>query len=129
MGRNQVNNPDDLRKSVKNSKKKNNKKSFQKLLKLLILIVLIVAVVLVVKNLVKNKKVTLQEVTEYNYFITSINGKSGVIDKTGKTIIEPQYDYIQIPNPSKPIFICLYEYNVESKEYTSKFLNDEIPFC
>lgn len=124
MGRNQVNNPDDLRKSVKNSKKKNNKKSFQKLLKLLILIVLIVAVVLVVKNLVKNKKVTLQEVTEYNYFITSINGKSGVIDKTGKTIIEPQYDYIQIPNPSKPIFICLYEYNVESKEYTSKVLNE-----
>lgn len=124
MSRNQVSNPDDLRKSVKNSSKKSNKKGIVRLTKFLFLVVLIFAIILVVKNLVKNKKVTLQEVTEYNYFITSIDGKSGVIDKTGKVIIEPQYDYVQIPDPSKPIFVCLYDYNVESKEYTSKVLNE-----
>ena len=124
MSKNQFNNPEDLRKSVKDSKKKNNKRNVQKILKLSILIILVIAIILVVTNLLKNKEVSLQEITEYNYFITSINGKFGVIDKTGKTIIEPQYDYIQIPNPSKPIFVCLYDYNVENKEYTSKILNE-----
>ena len=123
MSRNQVNNPDDLRKSVKNNKKKNNKKGIKKITSLVVLAILIVAIILIVKNVVTNKKLTLQEVTEYKYFITSINGKSGVIDKTGKTIVEPQYDYIQIPNPSKPIFVCLYDYNADGKEYTSKVLN------
>lgn len=122
MNRSKVNNPDDLRKSVKNNKR-TNKRNVQKLVKSLLLIILIVLVIATITNLVRNKKVTYQEITEYNYFITSINGKSGVIDKTGKTIIEPQYDYVQIPNPSKPIFVCLYDYNVDNKEYTSKVLN------
>lgn len=124
MNKKQVNNTEDLRESVKNNKKKSNKNGLQKLIKLLIFAILLIAIILVITNLVKNKKVTLQEITQYNYFITSINGKFGVIDKTGKTIIEPKYDYVQIPNPSKSIFVCLYDYNVESKEYTSKVLNE-----
>lgn len=119
----QVKNPDDLRKSVKDSKKKGNKRNFKKVIKMLLLIVTLIIVAIVINNLVRNKKITQEEVTEYNYFITSIDGKSGVIDKTGKTIVEPQYDYVQIPNPSKPIFVCLYDYSTDSKEYTSKVLN------
>ena len=123
MNTKQVKNPDDLRKSVKNSKKKGNKRNFKQVIKMLLLIVILIIVAIVINNLIKNKKITQEEITEYNYFITSINGKSGVIDKTGKTIIEPQYDYVQIPNPSKPIFVCLYDYSADSKEYTSKVLN------
>lgn len=124
MNTKQVKNPDDLRKSVKNSKKKGNKRNFKKVIKMLLLIVALIMVAIVINNLVRNKKITQEEVTEYNYFITSIDGKSGVIDKTGKTIVEPQYDYVQIPNPSKPIFVCLYDYSADSKEYTSKVLNE-----
>ena len=123
MNTKQVKNPDDLRKSVKNSKKKGNKRNFKKIIKMLLLIVALIMVTIVINNLIRNKKITQEEVTEYNYFITSIDGKSGVIDKTGKTIVEPQYDYVQIPNPSKPIFVCLYDYSADSKEYTSKVLN------
>ena len=123
MNTKQVKNPDDLRKSVKNSKKKGNKRNFKKVIKMLLLIVALIMVTIVINNLIRNKKITQEEVTEYNYFITSIDGKSGVIDKTGKTIVEPQYDYVQIPNPSKPIFVCLYDYSADSKEYTSKVLN------
>ena len=123
MNTKQVKNPDDLRKSVKNSKKKGNKRNFKQVIKMLLLIVILIIVAIVINNLIKNKKITQEEITEYNYFITSINGKSGVIDKTGKTIVEPQYDYVQIPNPSKPIFVCLYDYSADSKEYTSKVLN------
>ena len=114
MSRNQVGNTDDLRKSVKNGSKKKNKRNVKKLIRLLLLIILVVIVALIITRLLKNKKITPQEITEYNYFITSINGKSGVIDKTGKTIIEPQYEYIQIPNPEQAVFVC-YESNNKSK--------------
>lgn len=114
MSRNQVGNTDDLRKSVKNGSKKKNKRNVKKLIRLLLLIILVVIVALIITRLLKNKKITPQEITEYNYFITSINGKSGVIDKTGKTIIEPQYEYIQIPNPEQAVFVC-YESNNRSK--------------
>ena len=114
MSRNQVGNTDDLRKSVKNGSKKKNKRNVKKLIRLLLLIILVVIVALIITRLLKNKKITPQEITEYNYFITSINGKSGVIDKTGKTIIEPQYEYIQIPNPEQAVFVC-YESNNTSK--------------
>ena len=114
MSRNQVGNTDDLRKSVKNGSKKKNKRNVKKLIRLLLLIILVVIVALIITRLLNNKKITPQEITEYNYFITSINGKSGVIDKTGKTIIEPQYEYIQIPNPEQAVFVC-YESNNTSK--------------
>lgn len=119
-----MNSQDDLRKSVKNNKKKINKNKVKTAIKLVILLLIAFVAIMFVNKLIRNKKITQVEVTQFDYFITSINGKSGVIDKTGKTIIEPQYDYVQIPNPSKPIFICLYDYNVENKEYTSKVLNE-----
>ena len=117
MSRNQVNNPDDLRKTVKNGKNKRKKANKKALTRLLLLIVVIVVMVMVAKNISKNKKIKLEEVTEYNYFSTLIGEKAGVIDKTGKTVIEPQYDSVQIPNPSKAIFICM------DKDGTTKVLN------
>lgn len=122
---NQFHNQDDMRKTVRNNngtKKKNNSNN---LFKLILLIAIIAVIIIVVNNIQKNKEITLQEVTEYNYFTTSIAGKAGVIDKTGNKIIEPQYDQIQIPNPSEPVFICLFDYNTETKEYNSKVLNEK----
>lgn len=69
-------------------------------------------------------KITAKEVTNFNYFITTIDGKSGVIDKKGNVVINNEYDYVQIPNPEKPVFICLYDYNTETMEYSSKVLNE-----
>ncbi|MGN1327876.1 MAG: WG repeat-containing protein, partial [Clostridia bacterium] len=122
---NQFHNQEDVRKTVRNNgaKKKNNNNS--KVIKIILLIAIIVIAIIIINNVRNNKAIALQEVTEYNYFTTSINGKAGVIDKTGKTIIEPQYDYIQIPNPSKPVFICLFDYNTETSEYNSKVLNEK----
>ena len=123
---NQINNQDDLRKTLRNGNTTRKKKSnVKKLTALVILIAIIIGIILIVNNIQKNNKISVEEVTNYNYFITSINGKSGVINKEGNTIIEPQYDYIQIPNPSKPIFICLFDYDTETKEYNSKVLNEK----
>ena len=122
---NQIKNQEDLRKTVRNKGnvqkvKKDNKKS---IMLIIIAITLIIGIIITVKIIQSHQKVKLEEITEYSYFMTTINEKSGIIDKTGKTIIEPNYENIQIPNPSKPIFICLYDYNTETREYNSKVLN------
>ena len=64
-------------------------------------------------------------VKDFNYNLISSEERYGVINRNGEIIVDPIYDIIQIPNPSKPVFICMYEYNVEQKEYKVKVLNDE----
>lgn len=127
MGKNNYQRNDDLRKTLKyNPDKRKKTKNNSRLLKIIALIAIIVAIsIAVVNNINNGKKISQEDVKEYNYFITTINGKSGVIDKTGKIIINPEYDYIQIPNPSKPIFIALFDYNKDTQEYNSKVLNEK----
>ena len=83
-----------------------------------VVIVLIVAVFVVMKD--ENKTVMAVakvEPTNYEYFVLyAKNDKTGVVDKTGKILIEPKYTNIYIPNPSKDVFIC-------SNEDESKILN------
>lgn len=54
----------------------------------------------------KKKEYTITEVSKYNYFVLNKDSKYGVINATGKIIIEPIYDNIKIPNPEKAVFIC-----------------------
>ena len=81
MSRNQVNNPDDLRKTVKNGKNKRKKANKKALTRLLLLIVVIVVIVMVAKNISKNKKIKLEEVDslEEAVLIASKISKSGDI--------------------------------------------------
>ncbi len=51
-------------------------------------------------------------VKDYEYFILREDGKYGVIDKNGDTIINTKYTNVIIPNPQKPIFICYDENNI-----------------
>ena len=47
------------------------------------------------------------DISDYIYFVNyNKEGKVGVIDKSGKTIVEPQYSDVYIPNPTKDVFIC-----------------------
>ena len=67
----------------------------------------------------------IEKVTNIEYNTINEDNRYGVIDGNGNIIIEPNYDVIQIPNPSKPIFICMSNYNTETKEYQTKVLNDK----
>ena len=96
--------------------------------KVLIILVIILVLAIIVAIMYFNNKAKyeyeIEKVTEINYHILSRNERYGVIDKQGNVIVEPIYDIIQIPNPSKPIFICMSDYDVEKKEYISKVLNE-----
>ena len=112
---------DDIRKTVQHNKKKKS----NKLPIIIILLIIIIAGIIIAVNALKDRNIELQEVTEYNYFIITNDGQMGVIDKSGNVIIEPQYQNMQIPNPSEDVFICLYDYNSQTKEYNSKVVNKD----
>ncbi len=46
------------------------------------------------------------KIENYNYFVLKQDEKSGVIDRSGNIVINPEYDDIKIPNPEKAIFAC-----------------------
>ena len=117
----------DIRDTVKNNKKKGKKLNNKNWIKKLLLIIIIIGLIITGWILIKNRKINVKEeaVKEYNYFLLSEDGKTGVIDKTGNVIIEPTYDYIEIPNPEKAIFVCLYDYDSTKQSYSSKVLNDK----
>lgn len=101
----------------------------RKIFKIAIIILIIVAIIAVATILtfyfIKKSKFEyeIEQVGEYNYSIFYRDNKYGVINKEGEIIIEPTYTNVQIPNPSKPLFICMGEYNQELGEYENKVLN------
>ena len=78
------------------------------LILLIVCIIIIVGIVVFIK--IKHKPIVgldTIDISDYVYFVNyDKDGKVGVIDKTGKTIIEPQYSDVYIPNPTKDVFIC-----------------------
>lgn len=89
-------------------------------------IVIIVAVLILMGVVADNKiKYEIEEVSEYNYFKLYQNGKYGVIDKSGNIVINPEYEVVYIPNPSKAIFVCYYDYNSQEGEYKTKIFNEK----
>lgn len=87
-----------------------------------ILIVILIAGVIIYKQL--RMKYEVEEVLEEKYLTLIKDEKVGVVDNKGNIIIEPQYVEVQIPNPSKPIFVCFYDYNWETGVYRTKVVNE-----
>ena len=103
------------------------RKNKAKLIIFNILFIAIILAIIVTFMKIQNKKYkyTIEDVSNYNYYLFYENGKAGVIDTEGNIIISPIYYNVQIPNPSKPIFICLSDYNLEDGTYKSKVLNEK----
>lgn len=94
---------------------------------LLILIMLLVVASVLVGIFIfqKGEIYYAEQVKEEKYFLLNQDYKTGVIDKKGNIIISPEYDNIFIPNLSKGLFICVYDYNEETGEHKTKVLNEK----
>lgn len=90
---------------------------------LLVIIAIIVGIVLFVNNSKQNY--TVQEISEEDikYYKVVSNGKTGIIDRDGNEIIPAEYNAIKMPNPTQPIFICIYDYDGATGDYKTKVLN------
>lgn len=70
-------------------------------------VILVIIIGLIVFNVTKKKTVETIIQDPYEYFtMYTLDGKVGVVDRSGKEIIESKYTNIYIPNLSKDVFIC-----------------------
>lgn len=96
---------------------------------LFIILVVIIAIIMlsVFTALYFNNKAKydyqIEKVSQIDYHIINKEDRYGVIDRQGNIIVEPIYDIVQIPNPSKDVFVCMYDYSIEEKEYKVKVFN------
>ena len=100
---------------------KKNKKVF--LLMLIVVVAIAIAYLIMSKKLDKNYEI--EQVTQFSYFKLYENEKYGVIDTNGTILVEPKYDMLVIPNPSKAVFIGYFNYNSQTGEYQTEVLNDK----
>lgn len=89
----------------------------------IIALLAVIATILVIKEM--KFQYSIEEIGEYRYFVFIQEGKNGVIDKAGNIIIEPEYVAVQIPNPSKPVFICVRSYRQEENDYDTVVYNEK----
>ena len=77
------------------------------LIKVCVISVILVVIAIIIINVAKPKNNT-EEIQEkvYEYFsLYTLDEKAGVVDKTGKIIVEPKYLNVYIPNPSVDVFV------------------------
>lgn len=102
-----------------------------KLIKIILIVVLIIIIALIatfvtIYFIEKGKMdYSIESIDDYKYSILYKDDKYGVINKDGEIVVEPTYSNVQIPNPSKPVFICVSDYNSETGTYDNKILNDQ----
>lgn len=74
---------------------------------ILMIFILILAGIFVLKSrFQKRYDYEIEQIKEYHYYIYQNEGKYGVINEKGETIIEAKYSNVMIPNPEKDIFVC-----------------------
>ena len=110
---------------MKFQERKDNRKLSLSVVAVIIIIAIITGVIIAINKAKENYIVEEISSADINYYKIISDGKSGVIDKDGKVIIEPEYNTIKIPNPKEAIFICIYDYNAASGEYKTKVLNEK----
>ena len=105
------------------------KKNRVKLIIILLIIIAIIAVAIGIWLSYKNSRdYDIPNISEEKYFLLYENGKYGVIDANGDIIVEVNYDEIQIPNPTKPVFLCMNEnkiniYNEKKENIFNEYNN------
>ena len=78
-----------------------------KIIILVVLVVLMIIIGIIFLRKPKNKKYEEIKKEPFEYFVlNSLDGKVGVIDKTGNILVSAEYTNIYIPNQSKDVFIC-----------------------
>lgn len=97
----------------------------KRILMVVVGIILIVGIVCII-NINSSKKkynFVVEKLGEIKYFQLMKDNKYGVINTNGDIIVEPIYDVIEIPNPSKDLFICKNNYNADTNEYQVQVFN------
>ena len=102
---------------------KNSKKIILITVIIVILLILILGGIFIYNKYI-DKSYKIETIEQYSYFIVYEDEKYGVIDTKGKIVVEPKYEMIIIPNPSKDVFVCYTNYNSQ-EEYKTEIINSK----
>ena len=102
-------------------RKLNKKKVFA----VILAFVVIIMSVFIIRGIFQ-KESSRGEISSKTYFAAYQDNKWGVIDENGDTVIDPSYEeMIIIPDNKTDIFLCTYDVNFDTGEYSTKALNRE----
>ena len=90
----------------------------------IVMLIVLIPIIKITKNKFK-KDYNLETVNTEKYFVLESDGKSGIIDDKGNIVIEPKYYDIHIPNPSRAIFVCYFDYNDKTGKCRTKVINSQ----
>lgn len=111
--------------------KENNKLENKKKNKIVIIVaILTIIFILIIGGILFwreyiDRSYEVETITEFSYFKIYENEKYGVIDRKGNILVEPQYDVLAIPNPSKAVFIGSFNYDSQKGEYQTEVINEK----
>lgn len=101
------------------------KLNLKKVFAVILAIVVIIMSIVIIKNIFDKGKEN-KNITSKTYFSVYENNKWGVIDESGNTVITPAYqEMIIIPDKKTDVFLCTYDVNYETGEYSTKALNSK----
>lgn len=99
------------------------KLNYQKVFAVIIALIVIIMFIFILKNVLTERE---ERNKEYEYFALYSASKWGIINQEGETIIQPSYqEMIVVPDKTKDVFICTYNINEETGEYSTKALNSK----
>lgn len=91
-------------------------------------IIVFAVIVMMIITMVKilNNEETQNVQSKLEYFSIYENGKWGVIDSDGNSVIAATYDeMISIPDSEKAVFVCVYDIDDENGTYKTKVINEK----
>lgn len=101
------------------------KLNMKKVFGVIIIFIIIIALIIGIQKLLNPSTKSIAGKIETVYYYTIYNnGKWGVINSYGDTVIGAKYDeMIVIPESSQDIFICTYDVNYQEGTYKTKVIN------
>lgn len=102
------------------------KLNVKKVIAVVVLLLVIVMFIVGIRSLLtSHSKSTSGKIEAVTYYTIYDNGKWGVINSYGETVIKPMYnEMIVIPDSTKAVFICTYDVDYKNGTYKSKAIND-----
>ena len=102
------------------------KLNYKKVFAVLVLFIVIIMFIVGIRKLFTTGITSTGNITAVSYFPVYSNGKWGIINSNGDTIIQPQYEEMPVvPNNSQAVFICTYDVDYENGTYKTKVINEK----
>lgn len=103
-----------------------NKLNYKKIFAVIVLVVVVIMFIIGIDKLINTGKNSTGKISTISYFPVYSQGKWGIINSNGETIIKPQYDEMPVvPNNAQTVFICTYDVNYEDGTYKTKVVNEK----